>query len=254
MRPEPRETPDAEAGSALVEMIGLTREREHGGTGFRLRVPRFEVRPGEFVALVGDSGSGKSTLLDMLALVLRPTAAERFRVRLGNESTDVMALWQQGREGRLARLRRERLGYVLQTGGLLPFLTVRGNLALPLKMNGRYGEEPAIASAAERMGIGRLLDRHPHRLSGGERQRVAVLRALLHRPALVLADEPTAAVDKSRARAVVADFRSVAQVLGTAIVMVTHDLDLVRDVADRTYRCTLGASSPSLVESVCGPA
>ena len=110
MRPEPRETPDAEAGSALVEMIGLTREREHGGTGFRLRVPRFEVRPGEFVALVGDSGSGKSTLLDMLALVLRPTAAERFRVRLGNESTDVMALWQQGREGRLARLRRMQFG------------------------------------------------------------------------------------------------------------------------------------------------
>ncbi len=240
-----------------VALENVTRRREQGSTAFELRVPRMRVHPGEFVALVGDSGSGKSTLLDMLALVLRPSSADTFRMRLGNDGgqgDDVMALWQAGREGRLARIRRRHLGYVLQTGGLLPFLTVRGNLNLPLAMNGRRMKQEEVARAAERMGLARHLDRKPDRLSGGERQRVAVLRALLHRPALVLADEPTAAVDKSRARAIVADFRAFAHELGSAIVMVTHDLDLVRDVADTTYRCTLGHASAERVEAFCAPA
>jgi putative ABC transport system ATP-binding protein len=234
----------------LVEMTALVRLRERGSSAFRLQVPSLRVHAGEFVALVGDSGSGKSTLLDMLALVLRPSEADAFRIREGAEDTDVMALWRAGREGALARIRRERLGYVLQTGGLLPFLSVRGNLELPLRINGRR-DDGSVADAARRLGIADHLDSRPDRLSGGERQRVAVLRALLHRPALVLADEPTAAVDKSRARAIVADFRAAAQALGTAIVMVTHDLDLVRTVADTTYRCTLGAATPGLVEAVC---
>ena len=231
-------------------MAALVRLRERGASAFRLTVPSLRVHAGEFVALVGDSGSGKSTLLDMLALVLRPSEAGAFRIREGVEDTDVMALWRAGREGALARIRRERLGYVLQTGGLLPFLSVRGNLELPLRMNGRR-DDGDVAAAARRMGIADHLDSRPDRLSGGERQRVAVLRALLHGPALVLADEPTAAVDKSRARAIVADFRAAAQALGTAIVMVTHDLDLVRPVADTTYRCTLGTATPGLVEAVC---
>jgi putative ABC transport system ATP-binding protein len=234
----------------LVELTGLVRLRERGASAFRLRVPSLRVHAGEFVALVGDSGSGKSTLLDMLALVLRPSEAGAFRIRAGARDTDVMALWRAGREGALARIRREHLGYVLQTGGLLPFLSVRGNLELPLRMNGRR-DDGAVAAAARRMGIADHLDSRPDRLSGGERQRVAVLRALLHRPALVLADEPTAAVDKSRARAIVADFHAAARALGTAIVMVTHDLDLVRPVADTTYRCTLGTATPGLVEAVC---
>jgi putative ABC transport system ATP-binding protein len=240
----------ADRGRPLVEITALVRLRERGASAFRLRVPSLRVHAGEFVALVGDSGSGKSTLLDMLALVLRPSEAGAFRIREGAKDTNVMALWRAGREGALARIRREHLGYVLQTGGLLPFLSVRGNLELPLRMNGRR-DDGAVAVAARRMGIADHLDSRPDRLSGGERQRVAVLRALLHRPALVLADEPTAAVDKSRARAIVADFRAAAQALGTAIVMVTHDLDLVRPVADTTYRCTLGTATPGLVEAVC---
>lgn len=240
----------SDRAAPLVEMAALVRLRERGTSAFRLTVPSLRVHGGEFVALVGDSGSGKSTLLDMLALVLRPSEAGAFRIRDGAKDTDVMALWRAGREGALARIRRERLGYVLQTGGLLPFLSVRGNLELPLRMSGRH-DDGAVAVAARRMGIADHLDSRPDRLSGGERQRVAVLRALLHGPALVLADEPTAAVDKSRARAIVADFRAAAQALGTAIVMVTHDLDLVRPVADTTYRCTLGTATPGLVEAVC---
>ena len=119
---------------------------------------------------------------------------------------------------------------------------------------GRLESAEGFLLAAERLGLGRYLDLMPDRLSGGERQRVAVLRALLHRPALVLADEPTAAVDKSRARAIVADLHALARDVGSAIVMVTHDLDLVRGVADSTYRCGLEDASAERVEVVCAPA
>ena len=240
---------------ALVRLEAVGRRRQQGALTFDLRVPSLTVHAGEFVAVIGDSGSGKSTLLDLLALVLRPSEAGRFEFWTGGGAApiDIAALWQQGREGRLADLRRRHLGYVLQTGGLLPFLTVWGNLTLPLAANESPIDRAEVTRAAERMGLGRYLDRRPDRLSGGERQRVAVLRALLHRPALVLADEPTAAVDKSRARAIVADFRALAQDIGSAIVMVTHDLDLVRSVADTTYRCGLRAGSPERIDAVCEP-
>ncbi len=243
----------------LVLLEAVVRRREQGDMVFLLRIPWLAVRPGEFVALVGDSGSGKSTLLDMLALVLRPSAAGRFEMRLRGGAigagpvSDIAALWQRGQEAALAGLRRQHLGYVLQTGGLLPFLSVWGNLTLPLAAIGRRPNRPEIIRAAERLGLGRYLDLMPDRLSGGERQRVAVLRALLHRPALVLADEPTAAVDKSRARAIVADLHALARDVGSAIVMVTHDLDLVREVADSTYRCSLEDASAERVEVVCAP-
>ena len=238
-----------------VDLEEVTRRREQGPTAFVLRVPRLRVHAGEFVALVGDSGSGKSTLLDMLALVLRPTDAKRFEVRIdrGQVPTDVLALWRGARESRLAALRRQHLGYILQSGGLLPFLSVLGNLTLPLRLRGEPFDTDTVLHAARRMGLGNLLRRKPDQLSGGERQRVAVLRALLHRPSLVLADEPTAAVDKSRARAIVADLRSFARELGSAVVMVTHDLELVEGVADRGYRCILEATSPRLVEAACVP-
>jgi putative ABC transport system ATP-binding protein len=241
--------------AALVHIEDLSKRRAHGGTGFQLRVPQFSVQAGEFVALVGDSGSGKSTLLDMLALVLRPTTAMRFDLapKPDRAAHDVLALWREAREGELAELRRRALGYVLQTGGLLPFLTVADNLRLPLRINRLHGREPELLDAAERMGVVHHLARKPDCLSGGERQRVAILRALLHGPALVLADEPTAAVDKRRARSIVADFRALARPAGTAIVMVTHDLELVREVADRGYRFTLTDAAPGWVDAQCVP-
>jgi putative ABC transport system ATP-binding protein len=240
---------------ATVDLKDVGLHREHGGLSFHLRIPRFVVRAGEFVALVGDSGSGKSTFLDVLGLILRPSVADRFKMRVatGEQPEDILTLWRRGEDGRLAALRRAYLGYVLQTGGLLPFLTVEGNLKLPLLMNGLSCDRDELLRATERFGVAQYLGRRPELLSGGERQRVAVLRAMMHRPLLVLADEPTAAVDKSRARAIVADFRKFARELGSAIVMVTHDLDLVREAADTTYQCTLSASSKQVVEAVCAP-
>ena len=108
----------------VVVLRDLVRVREQGGVAFELRVPAFDLHPGEFVALVGESGCGKSTLLDILALVLRPSSVGSFVLRDGGSqrSVDADALWQANDEDGLARVRREMLGYVLQSGGLLPFL------------------------------------------------------------------------------------------------------------------------------------
>jgi putative ABC transport system ATP-binding protein len=237
----------------VVALRDLVRVREQGGVAFELRVPAFDLHAGEFVALVGESGCGKSTLLDILALVLRPSSVGSFVLRDGgtHRSVDANALWQANDEDGLARVRREMLGYVLQSGGLLPFLNVRRNIGLPRRLKtGRRGD---IHDLAERMGLGGLLDKKPRYLSGGQRQRVAILRAIGHRPALILADEPTAAVDRARARAIVSDFRDLAKAEGCAIAMVSHDQQLVQDFADRSYGFEVESPSADLTLSTCRP-
>jgi putative ABC transport system ATP-binding protein len=196
--------------SAVIQIRGLTKTRVQGGAAFELSVPELDVAPGELVALVGESGCGKSTLLDLLALVLRPDAADTFLLQgPGGRPIDIKALWQGGDEEGLARVRRELLGYVLQSGGLLPFLSVAGNIGLPRRLkDGRAGD---LTPLAGRMGMASLLRHKPRFLSGGQRQRAAILRALAHRPAIILADEPTAAVDSTRAHAIVGDFRGLAR-------------------------------------------
>jgi len=211
---------------------------------------------GSFVALVGESGCGKSTLLDLLALVLQPTSCERFLFRnsggeTGSSADDVLALWRSGDEKALAGLRRSRLGYVLQSGGLLPFLTARQNLRLPLNINAERNGYARVEQLAEKMGIAGLLSKKPRFLSGGQRQRVAILRAMVHRPALILADEPTAAVDRARARVIVDDFRRLAVAGGSSMIMVTHDPQLVERVADATWTFNVQQASDRLTRSVC---
>jgi putative ABC transport system ATP-binding protein len=241
----------------VIELGGIRRDRTRGTGGgqggFRLEVPAFTVAAGEFVALTGDSGSGKSTLLDLLALVLKPDRMERFRFHPDGaaEPVDIAAAWTRGGDRRLADLRRRYMGYVPQSGGLLPYLTVAGNLRLPLRLNGRPADRTLIAEAAAHLGVAHVLNSKPARLSGGERQRVAILRALMHRPVLVLADEPTAAVDKPRAAAIVADFRALARMAGTAVVMVTHDHDLIAGQADRHYHLSVETAGADWVTAHC---
>lgn len=240
----------------LVDIVGLVKLREQGGVAFELVVPRFDVAPGSFVALVGESGCGKSTLLDMLALVLKPTACERFLFQNQDAGTvwasdDVMSLWESGKEQNLAALRRHRLGYVLQSGGLLPFLSAWDNLRLPLQLNGRDDRLDEVKRLAERIGVANVLSKKPRFLSGGQRQRVAILRALVHGPALILADEPTAAVDRTRAQSIVADLGELAREGGSSVIMVTHDPKLVVDVSDQVWGFEVEQVSGTLTRSVC---
>ena len=193
--------------------------------GFELLVECLVVRRGEAVALAGPSGSGKSTLLNLLALALRPSRAGLFslgsRAGLG---VDVAALWRAGDEDGLTAARAAHLGYVLQQGGLLPFLSVRRNIALSQDVLGR--PDPArVEAVAARLEIAALLDRAPATLSVGQRQRVAIARALAHRPAVVLADEPTASVHPALADTILALLIEQARQDDAALVLATHDPD-----------------------------
>lgn len=237
----------------ILEMRNVFKRREQGGVAFELVVPEIRLVSGQFVAVVGDSGCGKSTLLDIMALVSRPSRSTRFRCLFaGNggsaQELDIGGLWEKNDEMGLATIRMHRLGYVLQTGGLLPFLTVRQNIELPLRIKGEADvSHPGVL--AKKIGIGGLLGKKPQFLSGGQRQRVAIIRALAHKPQLILADEPTAAVDKKRAESIVRDFHSLARESGATIVMVTHDRNLVKDLSDATYTFDVDEISETLTRS-----
>lgn len=241
------------APASMVTLEGVLKTRAQGGSVFELKVPRFVVHAGELVALVGASGCGKSTLLDIIALVMAPTQVGSFTLQAGSDAAvqDVRRLWQQGDEAALAALRRDHLGYVLQTGGLLPFLSVRDNIALPGRIKGVAHATERVEALAARLGVAGCLERMPDSLSIGQRQRVAIVRALAHQPRLVLADEPTAAVDKARARAIMDDMQALARDEGVAVVMVTHDTDLVRGRADVTYTFDTEQVSEQTTRSVC---
>ena len=237
----------------MVYLKNLYKRREQAGSVFELCVPELEIAPGSMVALVGDSGCGKSTLLDMLALVMQPTRVDRFLLDLGQEkenTMDLQALWKNRLESRLAQIRRNHMGYILQTGGLLSFLSVMDNVCLPARIKGKQDYLQQVTTLAARLGIEHCLARKPDYLSIGQRQRAAILRAMAHGPDLVLADEPTAAVDKARARLIMQDLRGVTRDSGTAVVVVTHDTDLVAD-ADVTYSFFLSQGSEGLVRAEC---
>ena len=231
--------------------IGKTRP---GNEGFRLRIEQLDVARGSLLALVGPSGCGKSTALDMLACALSPDMTpEGFALPHKHSPAqgglpvaasattsfvfcpttgapmDILAAWRRGGTDALALLRLHHLGYVLQTGGLLPFLSARENIVLRCKSLGILPQrQEAVTTVVERLGIGHLLGHTPSTLSVGERQRVAIAAALAHGPSVVLADEPTAALDPGHAANVLRLFAELARQLGITVVMVTHNLDQAR--------------------------
>jgi len=208
-----------------IDLEGVSRAHASGASRFVLTIERLRVARGEAVALTGPSGSGKSTTLDLLALALPPDAAVRFVLRpRDGAAIDIAAAWTASALDRLTALRAAHIGYVLQQGGLLPFLTLRQSIALAQRLAGR--EDPAHgAQLAARLGIADLMDRKPATLSVGQRQRAAIARALAHRPEILLADEPTAAVHPSLADEILALLAAQARDADAALVLATHDPD-----------------------------
>ena len=206
-----------------LDAVTCTHARDGGA--FTLDIPGLSLFPGEAVAVVGPSGAGKSTLLDLLALALPPRTARAFTIAsAAREHTDVAALWQARDDDALTNLRAARIGYVLQQGGLLPFLSVAANIALPQRILGKPDPHLALA-LAERLGIAALLRRTPASLSVGQRQRVAIARALAHAPALVLADEPTASLHPAMADDVMKLLVEQARFQRVTLLLATHDPD-----------------------------
>jgi putative ABC transport system ATP-binding protein len=223
----------------LIRMRGVERRR---GDGFCLRIDAFDILPSEQVALVGESGAGKSTCLDLMALSLRPDRADTMQVHDDDGPADVAALWQLDERQALAAIRAMHFGYVLQTGGLAPFLSLLENAMLSRRLLGLPGSGP-IRELSERLGISHLLTRKPRQVSIGERQRAAVVRALAHEPAIVLADEPTASLDQSNAIEVMRLLTVSAKGAGAALVVVTHDRELADSFDLESVECAHDAGS-----------
>ena len=209
-----------------AEDLILTRP---GRTGYKLHIQSLAIDAGEKIAITGPSGCGKSTALDLLGMLLEPDSAGSFNFAPDGVGIDLALAWRNNRVDFMADLRRLHIGYILQTGGLLPFLTVEENIGLTAKLAGMPDAEIRQVSRklADLLGISRLLASLPGPLSVGERQRAAIGRALSAKPKVVLADEPTAALDPNNARAVMGMLLNAVEVQGATLVLVTHDHALV---------------------------
>jgi putative ABC transport system ATP-binding protein len=183
----------------------------------------FQVRAGEFVALVGPSGSGKTTMLSILAALLSPTS--------GQVCIDGQDLARMSEKQRVA-LRREKIGFTFQSNNLIPYLNALENTQFMLRLNGKLDKTGRMRSEEllARLGLADRMQNLPAQMSGGQQQRVAIARALIHNPSVVLADEPTASLDTERAFQVVETFAGLIHENKRAGIMVTHDLRMCRYV------------------------
>ena len=201
--------------------------RGQGPQAHHVYLPQLTLRPGEIVAVTGESGCGKSTLLEAIGLVLRPASVGRFALH-DEKQLDIAALIQRNQQAELADIRARHLGFVLQNGGLLPFLSVLDNIRLPCQLLRMVPDSAMMSRVTDALKLGPLLNKHPAQLSFGERQRSAFARAIMHRPGLVLADEPTAALDPWNAQQLFSLFIELVAQEGMMALVVCHDWPLVQ--------------------------
>jgi putative ABC transport system ATP-binding protein len=200
---------------------------------------QLQLQPGEYLAIMGESGSGKSTLLNLIAGLDRPDSG-----RVLFEGTDLATLDDDA----LTRWRRANIGFVFQAFHVLPYLTVLQNVALPLDLLGvaEPQRQQRVLQMLEACGIAALATRYARELSGGELQRIAIARALVHRPRLVLADEPTGNLDGRTAQQVLQLLRAQLHSNAASAILITHSLAAARS-ADRILELAAGQLQPASV-------
>jgi putative ABC transport system ATP-binding protein len=219
----------ADPPTPLITLRGVTKTyREGGAERLVLRSVDATICRGELCVLIGRSGSGKSTLLNLIGGIDVPTA--------GDIAVDGLSLARAGEASRTL-FRRRHVGFVFQFFNLIPTLTVEENLRLPLELNGRRGDDATVRvrSLLAEVGLAERGPAFPEELSGGEQQRVAVARALVHEPSLVLADEPTGNLDLETGRQVIDLLDRLTRRAGRTMVMATHSPEVV-GLADRIFR------------------
>jgi putative ABC transport system ATP-binding protein len=212
-----REQPmtNAEANGTVVTATGLTRRYGEGDTAVdALRGVSLDVARGKLTAVMGPSGSGKSTLMHILAGLDRPTSGDVSIA--GTEITNLV-------DAKLTRLRRKHIGFVFQFFNLLPMLTAQENILLPLSIAGEKPDAEWLEELLKRTGLDQRRSHRPSELSGGEQQRDAITRALVSRPTVVVADEPTGNLDSRTSGEILELMRDSVESLGQTTVMVTHD-------------------------------
>lgn len=184
-----------------------------------------KIHTGEFVSVTGESGSGKSTLLNVLGSLDRPDSGKIF---VGNDELTSMS------DNALAAYRRKKTGFVFQSYNLIPVLNVEENIVLPLNLDNAKPDFDYLEELLELTGLSDKRTRFPHELSGGQQQRVAFVRALIHKPQIILADEPTGNLDNKNSREVIAILKNSVKKYNQALVLITHDMS-VASQADTIY-------------------
>jgi putative ABC transport system ATP-binding protein len=242
------ELQDLPIPEAVVSARDVVRRYGDGDTAVdALRSVSLDIARGRLTAVMGPSGSGKSTLMHILAGLDQPTSGD---VTVAGEDVTRMG------DNELTKLRRDHIGFIFQFFNLLPMLTAAENIALPLKLAGGKADPAWLAELVDKVGLTQRLSHRPSELSGGQQQRVAVARALVSRPSVMFADEPTGNLDSTTSGEILALLRDSVDSLGQTTVMVTHDAHaaaiadrvlfladgrIVRDVGRSTAHEILGA-------------
>ncbi|MWN05227.1 ABC transporter ATP-binding protein [Gilliamella sp. Pas-s95] len=211
----------------MLNINRLSISRSTGKSFFSVCLPKLTVNSGEVVVIQGDSGAGKSTLLEMVGMILKPDHIDSYNLVVDNYDIDIATLIKQDKIDELADIRAQYLGFMLQTGGLLPFLTIRDNILLSLKLLQKKVDNSRFDYLVQKLNIAHLLNKHPKQLSIGERQRASFIRSIIHKPALLLADEPTSALDPYNANLLFDLIIEQAQQDNITAMIVTHDLQCI---------------------------
>jgi putative ABC transport system ATP-binding protein len=202
----------------MIELRNISKTVTSGDQPLTILYPlQYDIRSGQFIAIVGPSGSGKSTLLGLIAGLDAPTSGS-----VVIDGVDITAL----DEDALARLRGEKIGFVFQSFHLIPSLTAFENVAVPMEIAGTPDVRRRASVLLDEVGLSSRAHHYPSQLSGGEQQRVALARALANNPAIVLADEPTGNLDTATGRHILDLLREIHRSRGTTLVLVTHDAEL----------------------------
>lgn len=226
----------------MIHCKGLTKVYGKGSTAVKaVDHISLDIKEGSFVAIIGASGSGKSTLMHLLGGLDR---ADEGCVTINETTLENLS------EEDMAIFRRRQIGIVYQFLNLIPTLTVRKNILLPLLLDGKHYESEHFQEIVKTLGLETRLDAMPHELSGGQQQRVAIARSLISRPAIVLADEPTGNLDRKNSEETIALFKHMNRKFNQTLVLITHD-ETIANQADRVIQMQDGQIVRDEVINVC---